>query len=194
MFRQVAQHFGIGLATVLPFAFVIWVVVFVFDQVDGLLGGYVDRIGRVDVPGIGFLLVVIGITFVGAMTRMYLSRRLLMFFDAIFAKIPFVKSLYTAAKELIGNLTGKHRGFQRAVLVAWPDERAQVLGFVTSEQLPLEIDPDGTKIAVYFPNAFQFAGVTAIVQRKNTVECDLSVEDAFKFALSAGLGRGGVEP
>lgn len=189
MFRQIAKHFGIGLATVLPFAFVIWVVLFVFDQVDGLFGGYVDRIGRVYVPGIGFLLVVIGITFVGAMTRLYLSRRLLMAFDKIFTTIPFVKSLYTAAKELVHNVTGTQRGFQRVVLVFWPDERAQILGFVTSEYLPFEVDPDGSKISVYLPNAFQFAGATVIVRKDAVLECALSVEEAFKFTLSAGLGK-----
>jgi len=193
MFRQIAKHFGIGLATVLPFAFVIWVVIFVFDQVDGLFGQYVDRIQGVYVPGVGFVLVVAAITLVGALTRIYVSRRILMWIDGIFTRIPFIKSLYTTVKELIQNILTRHRGFQRAVLVEWPDERAFVLGFVTNEKLPPELDPDGTRIAVYLSNSFQFAGMTVIVERSRVRDCSLTVEEALKFAVSAGLGRSAEE-
>lgn len=189
MFGNIARHFGIGLVTVLPFAFVIWVVIFVFNVVDGLFGQYVDTIDHVYIPGVGFLLVIIGITLVGALTHLYISRRFLLFVDSLFTRIPFVKSLYSTAKELISNLVGRRQGFHRAVLVNWPDERAQVLGFVSCEHLPLQVDPLGTKIAVYFPNAFQFAGTTVIVDRGAVTACDMTVEEAFSFAVSAGLGQ-----
>ncbi len=189
MFRQIAQHFGIGLATVLPFAFVIWVVIFVFDQVDGLFGQYVDRIQGVYIPGVGFLLVVIGITFVGALTRNYVSRKVLQWIEGIFTHTPFIKTLYTTVKELISNIMSRHRGFQRAVLVKWPDERALVVGFVTNEHLPEEVDPAGEFISVFLPNTFQLAGITVIVSKERVEPCSWSVEEALKFAVSAGLGR-----
>ncbi len=193
MFRQIAKHFGLGLATVIPFAFVIWVAAFVFNQVDGLLGSYVDRIQGIYIPGVGFLLVLIGITFVGAMTRIYISRKFLMWMDHLFARIPIFKSIYSLVKEFIQNIMSRHRGFQTVVLIEWPDERAMVIGFVTNENLPLEIDPEGTRIAVYLPNAFQFAGMIAIVEREKTKPCHWSVEEALQFAVSAGLGRSASE-
>lgn len=193
MLKTIATHFGVGLATLLPFAFVIWVLVGIFQFVDNLLGPTVDQVIGMPVPGVGFILVVIGTTLVGALTKVYMTHRMLQWAERLFNRIPFVKSLYSTIKELIQNLVGQRRGFQRAVLIQWPDERAQVLGLVTHESLPPEIDPTGTKIAVYLPNTFQFAGITVLVERSRVTACDLSVEDAFKFSISAGLGQSVLE-
>lgn len=193
MLKTIATHFGVGLATLLPFAFVIWVLVGIFQFVDNLLGPTVDQVIGMHVPGVGFILVVIGTTLVGALTKVYMTHRMLQWAERLFNRIPFVKSLYSTIKELIQNLVGQRRGFQRAVLIQWPDERAQVLGLVTHENLPPEIDPTGAKIAVYLPNTFQFAGITVLVERSRVTDCDLSVEDAFKFSISAGLGQSVLE-
>jgi uncharacterized membrane protein len=187
--RQVARHFATGLVTVTPFALVIWVVVFIFKTVDGWLSPYIGDLSGVYVPGEGVVLALLGITFVGAMTRIYISHRLIQAMDALFTHIPLVKSLYSMFKEIIQNLVYQRRGFQRAVFVAWPDDRAWVIGLVTNEHLPKEIDPEGCKMSVYLPNTFQFAGITVIVDRARVRPCSLSVEEAFKFAISGGLGH-----
>jgi uncharacterized membrane protein len=187
--RQVARHFATGLVTVTPFALVIWVVVFVFNTVDGWLSPYIGDVSGVHLPGEGFVLVLLLITFVGSLTRLYISHRLIQAMDALFTHIPLVKSLYSMFKEIVQNLVYKRRGFQRAVFVAWPDERAWVVGLVTNEHLPIEVDPDGSKLSVYLPNTFQFAGITVIVDRTRVRPCSLSVEEAFKFAISGGLGH-----
>lgn len=190
IFRQIAKYFGLGLVTVLPFAFVIWVVLFIFNQIDGLFGNYVDDIDGLYIPGMGFIIVMFGITLVGIMTRLYISRRILQWIDHLFARIPYIKSIYTMVKDLLQNLvSSKRRAFSRVVLVNWPDERAQVLGFVTNEELPPALNPDGNRIAVYLPNAFQFAGPTVIVERDKTIDCDFSVEEALQFVVSAGMGH-----
>lgn len=186
--RGIAKHFGIGFVAVLPFAFAIWVVVFVVNQVDGLVGWYIPWTD-LHIPGFGFVIVLILITILGLLSRVYISRVLLSWADALFVRIPVVKSLYTTAKELIQNVVGRRNAFQTPVLIEWPDERALVLGFITSEHLPEAIDPDGTRVAVYLPNAFQFAGVTVILERTRLKPCGLTTEQAFKFALSAGLGQ-----
>lgn len=188
VFRQVAKHFGIGLVTVLPFALVIWVLVTIFQLVDGLFGPWVDRLFGVDVPGVGFVLVLIGTTLVGALTRLYISHEALQLIDALFRNTPFVKSLYVTFKELVQSVMGgKKRGFRRVVLVNWPDERAQVIGLVTNEEIPTTLDPTGERVAVYLPNTFQFAGITVLVERARIFPCDLTVEEAFKFSISGGL-------
>ncbi|MDQ0188229.1 DUF502 domain-containing protein [Alicyclobacillus cycloheptanicus] len=188
IFREIAKHFGIGLVTILPFALVIWVLVTIFQLVDGLFGPWVDHWFGTDVPGVGFVLVLIGTTLVGALTKFYVSHQVLQLMDGMFRRIPFVKSLYVTFKELVQSLLGgKKRGFRRAVLVNWPDERAQVVGLVTNEELPSHMDPTGERVAVYLPNTFQFAGITVLVERSRISPCDLTVEEAFKFAISGGL-------
>ena len=188
--RQIAKHFGIGLVTVLPFALVIWVVVSVFNIVDSWFGPEFDHLVGANLPGAGFLLVVIAITLVGFLTKLYISHQLFVMMDALFERIPIIKSLYSMFKEIVNNLLGHRRGFRQTVLVAWPDDRALMLGFVTTENLSAQVDPDGDHIAVYIPNAFQFAGITAIVRRDQVRPCGLTVEEAIKFSLSAGLGNG----
>lgn len=191
--RHIAKHFGIGLATILPFAFAIWVVIFVVNEVDGLVGQYIPW-PEWDIPGFGFLSVLIAITLFGILSRVYISRVLLTWADALFTRIPVVKTLYSMAKELLQNVIGRNSAFQEPVLVEWPDERALVLGFITSTALPESMDPDGTRVSVYLPNAFQLAGVTVIVPRERVKPCGLSVEQALKFSLSAGLGQTSASP
>lgn len=187
-FREVAKHFVIGLVTILPFALVIWVLITIFSLVDGLFGPWVNHIFGKDIPGVGFVLVLIGTTLVGALTKVYISHEFLVLMDSLFQRIPFVKSLYTAFKELVQSLIGgRRRGFRRAVLVQWPDERALVIGLVTNEEIPESMDISGNLIAVYLPNTFQFAGVTVLLERSRISPCDLTVEEAFKFSLSGGL-------
>ncbi|MCL6445268.1 MAG: DUF502 domain-containing protein [Alicyclobacillus sp.] len=136
------------------------------------------------------MLVIAAITLAGILMRLYVSHQIFLLMDRLFARIPLVKSLYSMFKDLVSSLVGHRRAFTAAVLVNWPDERAQVLGLLTGRTLPREIDPDGDKVAVYLPNTFQFTGVTIIVYRSQVRPCGLSVEDAFKFAISAGLGHG----
>lgn len=189
MVRRLTRHFGTGLMVVLPFALVIWVLYSIFRGLDGLVGPYLDKAFGFDIPGIGVLAVLLIVTGAGLLTRVYVSYKLLLMVEALFQKIPFVKSLYTMFKELVQNLLGKKRGFQRVVLVNWPDQRAQVIGFVTNEQPPKSLDPLGDRIVVYLPNAFQIAGITVLLDRNRVVECDLTVEEGFKFVLSGGLGQ-----
>ncbi|WP_067617437.1 DUF502 domain-containing protein [Alicyclobacillus acidiphilus] len=186
--RVIGRHFGIGLATVLPFAFAIWVVVFVVNQVDGLVSWYIPWV-YLHIPGLGFAIVLVAIVFFGFLSRIYISRVLFSWADKLFMRIPVISTLYTTAKELIDNLFNRKNAFQTPVIVEWPDERARVLGFITSEQLPESIDPDGTHVSVYLPNAFQFAGTTVIVPRDKVKRSGLTVEQTWKFALSAGLGQ-----
>lgn len=189
MFKKAASLFGTGLVAVLPFALVIWVLVSIFQWVDGLLGPRVDKMIGIHVPGVGFVLVILSITAAGFLTRLYISHQLYLLMDSLFARIPFVKSLYSMFKDLVESLVMQRKGFTRVVLVQWPDERAEVIGLVTQETLPSTIDPSGTKLAVYLPNTFQFAGLTVFVEQSRVSPCGMTVEEAFKFSLSAGLGQ-----
>ncbi len=186
--RKLAQYLGIGLATVLPFALAIWVVVFVVNQVDGLVSWYIPWV-YLHIPGLGFLIVLAALFIIGLLSRAYVSRIVLQWADRLFTHIPVVRTVYTTVKELIENLFRRRTAFQTPVLVMWPDERALVLGFITSDSLPEAIDPEGRMVAVYLPNAFQFAGVTVMVPRDRVKPVDLSAESAWRFALSAGLGE-----
>lgn len=193
IFRRIAKYFGVGLVTILPFAFVIWVIVSVFNVVDSWFGPYFDQMVGTTLPGAGFLLVVIAITVIGMLTRLYISHSIINAMDRLFTRIPLVKSLYSTVKEIVNNISGRgRRGFQRTVFVEWPDERALVIGFVTNDRLPDSLDPDSSRVLVYIPNAFQFAGITAIVDKRRTRPCSMTVEEALQFTLSAGLGSTGV--
>lgn len=189
MIARIAKYFGVGLATILPFALVIWVVVSVVEWVDGWFGNLMERWLGITIPGLGFVAVMLGITALGILTRSYVSRKIIKWLDSLFSHIPLIRSLYTLVKEIVNNVLGHHRGFQKVVLVPWPDEHSLALGFLTQDILPSSLDPNGGRVAVFLPFAFQFAGVTVMVERQRIQPCDLSVEDGLKFVLSAGLGQ-----
>ena len=182
--RFVTRNFVRGLVISLPVALTVWIAWRAVTWVDGWLG--------LTIPGIGLLVVMAGITAIGALATNVVTRAALATLDQLFERLPFVRILYTAAKDLMGAFVGNKKRFNRAVRVQ-PDPSLDLwfLGFVTAD--------DATRlglpghVAVYLPQSYNLAGNLILVPAERVVPVEGDSSDVMSFIVSGGVtGAKGV--
>nr|WP_242462859.1 DUF502 domain-containing protein [Persephonella atlantica] len=122
----------------------------------------------------------------GIVAQNYFGKKLITLWDRLIDKIPLVRSIYVATKQLMENLLnarGKGK-FKEAVLVEFPRKGMLSIGFVANK---VKIG-DTVYYLVYIPTAPNpTSGYTIFVEEKEVIHTDISVEEATKIILSGGL-------
>ncbi len=195
---------GSGLLIVLPALITVWLLGILFDLINRRVTPWVlaalraagtpglDRWpARFAVPLIGIVLTVLLIYAVGLLTGNLVGRRILALFESAMLRIPLVKGIYGAARQLLDavSLTGK-RPFSRVVLVEFPRAGVWTVGFVTQERSHGIGGPRGDEAAVpvFVPTAPNpTSGWVLFVREADLVELDLTVEQGLKLIVSGGI-------
>ena len=136
----------------------------------------------------GLIAGVLVLLVIGLLVNAYLVRRLIDFGERWLLRVPVLKTVYGAIRDLtslvrVGDGGGE---LQRVVLVDVGPGR--VIGFVTQESAGLPGMPeDPTLVAVYLPMSYQIGGYTLYLPRDRLQPTDLSVEQAMRIVLTGGL-------
>ncbi|KSU85285.1 MULTISPECIES: DUF502 domain-containing protein [Fictibacillus] len=186
--KTVAKYFMNGILTALPIILVFYVLVKVFDFLDGILGDTLRSYMKGGyIPGIGILATIILLTLLGWLSSQVISGQIIFLLDSALERIPLVKTLYTVIKDTFQSLLGEKKSFSTVVLVEIPATGLKSIGFVTAEDLKDLGDELSEHVAVYIPQTFQIAGFTFLVPKKEVTVLDIKAEDAMKFILSGGV-------
>ena len=189
-----------GLLVVIPLATTIWlstvvskfVLAFVtsipkqfnpFINLNPLLQDLINLALGLTVPLMGILLI-------GLMARNIVGRWLLEFGEGTLQRIPLAGSVYKTLKQLLETfLRDNSRRFRRVVLVEYPREGLYSVGFVTGQVGPsLQSDLGQNLLSVFIPTAPNpTTGWYTLVPEGSVKELDISVEDAFRTIISAGI-------
>ncbi len=140
--------------------------------------------------GVGLLVPLLGILLIGLMARNIVGRWLLEFGEGTLLRIPLAGSVYKTLKQLLETfLRDNSRRFRRVVLVEYPREGLYALGFVTGVLgASIQADFEQTMLSVFIPTAPNpTTGWYAVVPERSVRDVDLSVEDAFRTIISAGI-------
>ena len=140
--------------------------------------------------GVGLSVPLLGILLIGLMARNIVGRWLLEFGEGTLLRIPLAGSVYKTLKQLLETfLQGNATRFRRVVLIEYPREGLYALGFVTGVLgSSLAADFDQTMLSVFIPTAPNpTTGWYAVVPESSVRDIDLSVEDAFRTIISAGI-------
>jgi uncharacterized membrane protein len=189
--RRLWNTFLKGLAAVLPLALTIYVVFWLAKTAESVLGGpfraWLPE-GRYW-PGLGLLVAFLLVLFVGVLVDAYIVRRVFRYGESVLARIPIVKTIFGAFKDFSRFLpaAGKARDLKRVVL--WRMGSAQLIGFVTEEQISPKLFREGGEdmVAVYFPMSYQIGGYTLYLHKDELRETELSVEEAMRLVLIGGV-------
>nr|WP_296750485.1 DUF502 domain-containing protein [Thioalkalivibrio sp.] len=190
--KGVTRTFLTGLAAILPIAITLALLFWLGATAESLLGGLLQRL-LPDVlyfPGLG-LIVGLGLIFaVGVLLRAYVVQGLFNWLESLVQRIPLVKTIYGIVRDVMNVVSGDwEKQFGEAVLVTLPGTDYRLIGFVTREDfsdLPDELGKDGT-IAVYLPMSYQIGGYTLMLPRDQVEPLGLSLEDAMRYTLTAGV-------
>lgn len=181
--RRLVGFFARGLVLLAPIGITLWVCWLVFTRVDGWLG--------LPIPGAGFVATIALITFVGFLGSSLLTRSAVAALEAVMARLPFVRLLYSSTKDLLNAFVGEKRRFDKPVLVTIvPDGSVRLVGFVTQESLThLGL---AEHVAVYCPHSYNFSGQLYLVAARQVQAIDVASADAMAFVVSGGVS--GVVP
>ncbi len=187
-----------GLVTVLPLALTVYVIWWLVNTVEGWLRRALIELRIISPahywPGLGLIAGFLLLLLVGSLVNAYAGKLLLKYWDDFLGRIPFVKTLYGGFRDVVSLLpsgSGDRRDLQRVVLASFADVHA--IGFVTREDVPAALEPHGGRgwVTVYFPMSYAFGGYTLYLPKERVRALDISVEDAMRLAITAGLTAAG---
>ena len=139
---------------------------------------------------LGLTVPLLGILLIGLMARNIVGRWLLEFGEGTLLRIPLAGSVYKTLKQLLETfLRDNSQRFRRVVLVEYPREGLYSVGFVSGEVGPsLQSELEERLLSVFIPTAPNpTTGWYTLVPESSVRDLDLSVEDAFKTIISAGI-------
>jgi uncharacterized membrane protein len=189
------KYFITGLLIWIPLVITVWVVsaiVGAMDQSLYLLPEVIhpDRLLGVHIPGVGTVLTLLVIFLTGLVTANIVGQKLVRFWEAILARIPIVKSIYYSVKQVSDTLfSSSGQAFRKVLLVRYPHGGAWAVAFQTGTPAIQigELLPD-EHVSVFIPTApSPVNGFFFFVKKSETIELDISVDEALKYIVSMGV-------
>jgi uncharacterized membrane protein len=142
------------------------------------------------IPGLGVLLSFVTLLATGVVAANFLGRRLILFWERMLGRIPFVKSIYSSVKQVSDTvLSDQGNAFRKALLVEFPRPGCWTIAFMTGTPAgAVARHLDGEHISVYVPTTPNpTGGYFVMVPRASARELDMSVDDALKYIISMGV-------
>jgi uncharacterized membrane protein len=174
---KIINYFLKGLLVCLPILLTYYVVSGIVIKID-------EVIPVKDKPGIGFLIVIIGVTFIGWIGSSIVSKPILNLLDELLSKLPFVKIIYTSIKDLMEAFVGEKKKFSKPVVVELSPGVFKP-GFITQENLTDLNLPE--LVGVYFPHSYAFSGNLFFVEKHKIKVFEGNSTDFMKFIVSGGV-------
>ncbi|MFC1708981.1 DUF502 domain-containing protein [Candidatus Omnitrophota bacterium] len=184
-----------GSIIVIPVIVTIFLFLWAFKFLDGILGKYADsylisHFGHT-FPGSGIALAIAAIVFVGFLASHLISKSVISFFENFFLKFPVVKQIYPAVKQIVQFLfSDKKVSFRKVVLIEYPRKGLYALGFLTNETYKIFRDKLRKKdlINVFIPSTpGPLTGFMVMVSQGEVMVVDITVEEALKMLISGGV-------
>lgn len=149
-----------------------------------------DRLLGFHIPGLGVLLAVALVLITGMIMANLLGRRLVAFWESLLARIPLVRPLYSAVKQIMeAVLATDAKSFRKVLLVEYPRKGVWSLAFMTSDDLGEVQDKTiANVISVFIPTTPNpTSGFVLMVPESDVIELDMAVEEGLKMIISMGV-------
>jgi uncharacterized membrane protein len=202
MLSRAWRTFLSGLAAVLPLAITLYLIYWLGHLAESAFGGFARLVLPDEwyVPGLGIVLAAAVIFAIGVFMQQVVFSRLVELAEDILARIPVVKTIYTGVRDILDFISRASRrsDLKRVVLVELQEDM-HVIGFVTDDKAE-EVFPEllggeeggegrSPLVSVYMPMGYMVGGYTFYLPSDRLKPLDLSIEEAMRVALTAGVNR-----
>jgi uncharacterized membrane protein len=178
IFKRFLRYFFSGTLLIVPFAATAYFIFISFSWLDDLLD--------LPYPGLGFIIILLVITGFGFLTTHFAFQTFLNWFDRGMNKIPLVKLIYTAVKDLLNAFVGEKKKFNKPVLVEINREnKLYQIGFITQADLSELGLRD--MVSVYLPHSYAFSGIHYVISKDRITPLNVSGTVAMKYIVSGGV-------
>ena len=192
--KRLTNYLISGLLFWIPLALTIIVIKFFLELVNNLIPARFlpESLLNLEtsIPGSGFIFVILILLLTGVLVTNIIGRKLLEFWERALNKIPGFRNIYNALKKISATvLNTSSESFRKAFLIQYPSKGIWVVAFQSGDfkgEIESIIGEDVINLFVpTTPNPT--SGFFVIVPKKNAVELNMSVEEAFKLVISAGV-------
>jgi uncharacterized membrane protein len=196
---RVRNYFLTGLVVVGPVGITLYIAWNFIALVDGWVKPYVPSIYNPDsylpfpLPGVGLVFAVVLLTIIGALAANLLGRSLISAGELMLGRTPIVRNVYQGLKQIFDSVvtaSSPQQAFQKVAMMEFPSKGIWSIVFVTGEaarEISKEV-PGQDLVSVFMPTGMlPPSGFVCFVPRASVVPIHMSVEDAAKIIISAGM-------
>ena len=195
MKAHIKNYFITGLLVIIPAVLTIYILDILIGMMDRILKYVPSKIHPdtylpFHIPGLGLIATVLLTFLVGILAQNLLGKKLVYLWEWAVSRIPFVRSIYLAIKQLVEAIFAQNsKGFKRVVMIEFPRKELWSVGFLTGVTKGETQDKTKQRVVNVFvptvPNPT--TGFYLLVPEKDIIGLDMTVEDAFKLIMSGGI-------
>ncbi|WP_353472225.1 DUF502 domain-containing protein [Salipiger sp. H15] len=198
IFASLRASFLTGLVVIAPVGLTIWLIWTLFGWVDGFVLPLVPQrfnpeeyIG-INLRGVGVIFFLVFTIVVGWVAKGLIGRSLIRFAESLVDRTPVVRSIYSGIKQIAETVfVQSERSFEKACLVQYPRKGIWAIGFISTQakgEIREKSDVMGDLVSVFVPTTPNpTSGFLLYFPAEDVVELEMSLEDAAKLIISAGL-------
>ncbi len=193
--HRLRNYFLTGLIIAAPVILTVYITWTFVKWVDSWVTPFIPWDYRPDkylpfaIPGFGLVVALIVITLLGFLTANFVGRQTILLGESLLGRMPIVRNLYRGLKQIFETVLSRRAGaFQTVALIEYPRQGLWSLVFVSSDtkgEIAHRLDET---VAVFLPTTPNpTSGFLLFVKRADMIVLNMSVEDAAKMVISAGL-------
>lgn len=207
-FATARSSFLTGLVVIAPIGMTAWLIWSVIGWIDGFVLPFVpnaylpDQLlktyfgweeAKVNLRGVGVVLFLLFTMLIGWIAKGVIGRSFIRWAEGVVDRMPVVRSVYNGLKQIAETVFSQstEAKFDKAVLVQYPRQGIWAVAFVstsTKGEVAQKVPRDDAMISVFLPTTPNpTSGFLLFVPEADIVYLDMSVEDAAKLVISAGL-------
>lgn len=205
-FSGLRNSFLTGVVVIAPVGLTVWLIWSVIGWVDGVVLPFVPSryqpenilntfLGldiQLQLRGLGVVFFLIFTTFVGWLAKGLLGRSLIRSAERFVNRMPVVRSIYSGVKQIAETVFSQaDRSFEKACIVQYPRKGIWAVGFISTSakgEIRARVNDAQNLLSVFVPTTPNpTSGFLLFFPAEDVIELDMSIEDAAKLVISAGL-------
>jgi len=198
IFSSLRSGFLTGLVVIMPVGLTIWLIWTMFGWVDGFVLPLVpsrfnpEQYIGINLRGVGVIFFLVFTIVVGWIAKGLIGKSLIRFAESLVERTPVVRSIYSGIKQIAETVFAQsERTFEKACLIQYPRKGIWAIGFVSTTakgEVAQRIETTGELMSVFVPTTPNpTSGFLLYFPREDVIELDMSIEEAAKLVISAGL-------
>ena len=206
MLARLRTSFLTGIVVIAPVALTIWLIWSVIGWFDGFVLPFVPDAYRpeqilntifgydlkLNIRGVGVVVFLVFATLVGWLAKGLIGRSFIKYAENLVNRMPVVRSFYSGIKQIAETVFAQQeRSFEKACMIEYPRKGIWAIGFISTTakgEIAERNSSEGPMVSVFVPTTPNpTSGFLLFFPKADIVELDMSIEDAAKLVISAGL-------
>ena len=189
MLTSIGKTLLTGFITIFPIVLTIYLLYWLAVSSENVMSSALHMIfpDLVYFPGLGMIVGLVAVFFIGLMMKAIIVRQFFVFSEQILYKLPLIRTVYRAIRDIFDFISPKKEGLGQVVTVSI--NGMEMIGFITQEDSSKlsAFFKNSDSVLVYLPMSYMIGGFTVMIPRKDIHHCAMSMDEAMRFVLTAGI-------